>query len=275
MSTSAKHRRRSRTRVGRSWSTEIASESTPAIAGPEQRDQHRQRPEEEPERAERSGKRSRAAPHRARAARRRRRRAGGVDVGAERSDARRRPGRSPGETTFCEARRKNRRAEQVEAVVEVEVHRGRREQHEPEAERRDRDRDQAAGEAEQAVGRVDEPDTAGGRRSARPRPGGRVSRSRSASRFAARRSASVPASRPSNEHSSRMISMRPAHVHARGLSRGTALSASGPMCRSMSATESRRATEIVQRFIWRHSTPTLSQYSQNRSRMSSERLVNL
>ena len=66
----------------------------------------------------------------------------------------------------------------------------------------------------------------------------------------------------------------PLRVHAKGSIAMAARQRFGPMQRSMRATESRRATEIVQRFIRRHSTPTRSQYSQKRRRMSSERLLN-
>jgi hypothetical protein len=52
---------------------------------------------------------------------------------------------------------KEQAADQIDAVVEVEVHRGRGEQHQAEAECRDLDRDEAADEAEQAVRRMDVP----------------------------------------------------------------------------------------------------------------------
>ena len=61
-----------------------------------------------------------------------------------------------------------------------------------------------------------------------------------------------------------MISMRPAASTRAGFSLREGDQRFGPMWRSIRATESRLATEMFQRFVGRHSTPTLSQYSQNR-----------
>ena len=195
--------------------------------------------------ASRASRRARRGPKTAPAAR-------GVVVGAEDQARAGASGRGPGETTFCEARRKKSRAQQVEAGVEVEVHRDARRRStiaKPTAGQRSRPGCRRTPSAQWSG--VDERRTAGARRSARPRPGGRCSRSRSASQFAARRSASVPAQPcPRTSTARESAPWRPAASTGGGLSRaGRARScsshASGPMRRSMSATDSRRATEIV------------------------------
>ncbi len=99
-----------------------------------------------------------------------------------------------------------------------------------------------------------------------------LSRRRFAKWLAARRSASVPVRRFSNEQSSRIVRMRSSTGTSGELS--PPAQRFGPMKRSMAATESRRATEMFQRFIRRHSIPRRSQYSQKIPRMSSEWFVN-
>ena len=128
----------------------------PGHSRAEQRQQHRQRPEDDSKEAEGHGRALRETGGAAGAARRvDRAAAGGVDVGAD-HEPRAGAGVRTGGDDVLRAAAEEERAQQVEAVVEVEVHRRGGEEHEREPDDGRGDRDEAAGEADQAVPGVHE-----------------------------------------------------------------------------------------------------------------------